>query len=282
MATSSNKGKSAPANNGDDPADIKLIAGVGAFVVVCFLVGYFVVGKQPGNTGGASNTPNAVTVAPNVVASNTQNPAKGTLTVVDNTAVMEAKRKKAEEDANKKAEEEAAKKAEDDAKKLAEEEAKENTVSPSPTASATPDADDLPEKSPVPSLTPDEGEPEPEATPTPKPTPTPTPKPTPTPTPVPSTPDDPEDRAMTPPSPSVAILGVLYRVRVGQFEDKANAEARAAELKSSGYDTSIVPDTVDGKRVYRLQVAAYRSEKAAREFAKEVEAKGFKTTVSRN
>ena len=52
--------------------------------------------------------------------------------------------------------------------------------------------------------------------------------------------------------------------------------------RSSGYDTSLSTDVVDGKVVYRLQVAAYRSEKAAREFAKEVEAKGFKTTVSRN
>ena len=73
----------------------------------------------------------------------------------------------------------------------------------------------------------------------------------------------------------------LYRVRVGTFESRESADARAAELKASGYEASLSTDVSDGKIVYRVQVAAYKSEKAAREFAKEVEAKGFKTTILR-
>ncbi|MBC8134748.1 MAG: SPOR domain-containing protein [Fibrella sp.] len=276
-----NRAKSAaPASDGD-PADLKLVMGVGAFIVLCFLVGYFVLGKRFGDAGSNSAGPTEpVAVAPTVVSNGTQPVPKGTLTIIDNTAELEAKRKKAEDEAKKKADEEAKKKADEEAKRKLEEEARENMASPTPTATnAAPDEDDLP-REPVPAETP---APEPDADdipPTPKVEPTPAPKPSPSPVPV--TPDDPEDKAMSAPVAATVFNGPLYRVRVGTFEGKTNAETRAAELKAAGYETSLSTDVVDGKVIYRLQVAAYKSEKTAREFAKQVEAKGFQTTVSRN
>ncbi len=286
MASNYNNRAKPPApasNNSDsDPADLKLVIGVGVFIVLCFLVGYFVLGKRFDGAGAnASNPAGKVAVAPTVVPDGTQLAPKGTLTIIDNTAVLEAKRKKAEEEAKKKADAEAKKKAEEEAKRLAALEAMENTASPSPTAtSAAPDLDDLPEKqAPVETPTADPGGDD--IAPTPKVEPTPTPRPSPSP--IPATPEDPEDKGMTaPPAATTVFGGPLYRVRVGTFEGKGNAEARAAELKAAGYETAMATDVIDGKVVYRLQVAAYKSEKTAREFAREVEAKGFRTTVSRN
>lgn len=278
-----NRAKSASPVSDGDPADIKLVIGVGAFIVLCFLVGYFVLGKRFGDAASNSTGPNNSGVTPAVVVAGTQPSPKGTLTIVDKTAEIEAKRKKAEEEAKKKAEEEEKKKEAEEAKKKLEEEAKEN-LAPTPVASeAAPDPDDLP-KEVTPEATPT---PEPDVddipvAPSPSPKPSPTPRPSPSPSPVTSTPDDPEDKAMSAPSAPATFGGPLYRVRVGTFEEKSNAEARAAELKAAGYETSMGTDVVDGKVVYRLQVAAYKSEKTAREFAREVEAKGFKTTVSRN
>lgn len=271
----------APVSDGD-PADIKLVVGVAGFIVLCFLVGYFVLGKRFGDAGSNSTTPpDQVAITPTVVPSGTQAVPKGTLTIIDNTAALEAKRKKAEDEAKKKAADEAKKKAEEDAKKLAALEAQENMASPTPAATiAVPDPDDLPENKPVPVATPTPAPDEDDIPTTPKVEPTPTPKPSPSPDPV--TPDDPEDKAMSTPPVATVFNGPLYRVRVGTFEGKSNAESRAAELKSAGYETSLSTDVVDGKVVYRLQVAAYKSEKTAREFAKEVEAKGFQTTVSHN
>lgn len=275
-----NRAKStAPASDGD-PADVKLVVGVGAFIVLCFLVGYFVLGKRFGDAGSNSNPSDQVAVAPTVVNNGTQNTPKGTLTIIDNTAALEAKRKKAEEEAKKKAEEEAKKKAEEEAKRLVALEAIENAASPTPAATnSAPDVDDLPnEPTPVEAVpaVPDEGDVEP----TPRVEVTPSPRPSPSP--LPATTEDPEDKAMSAPTVATVFNGPLYRVRVGTFEEKPNAEARAAELKSAGYETSLSTDVVDGKVLYRLQVAAYKSEKTARDFARQVEAKGFKTTVSRN
>jgi cell division protein FtsN len=276
-----NRAKSAaPASDGD-PTDLKLVIGVGAFIVLCFLVGYFVLGKRFGDASSNAATPtNQNAAAPIVVASGPDPAPKGTLTIIDNTAAMEAKRKKAEEEAKKKADAEAKKKAEEEAKRLAAQEAIENTISPSPTAtSAAPDADDLPAK-PTPTTTPSPVPDPGDIAPTPEAVATPTPEPSPSP--VPATPEDPEDRAMNPAPSATASSSGLYRVRVGTFEGKKNAEVRAAELKAAGFETVLSTDVVDGKVLYRLQVAAYKSEKTAREFARQVEAKGFKTTVSRN
>ncbi|MBC8140221.1 MAG: SPOR domain-containing protein [Armatimonadetes bacterium] len=287
MATYKNK----PQDSGS-PNDLFVILGVGAFVVACFFVGYFVIDRKVFTGGENVAVIEPANTMPTVIRTGGQPSPKGVLTVVDNSVAMEEKRKKAEEEAKKKAEEEAKKKLEEEAKKLAEEEAKENSASPSPTATPTPDPDDLPRPvasvAPEPTPTP-EPEPVVEPTPTPKPSPTPTPKPTltpkpkPTPTPAPL-PDDPEDRAMmgqTTPTASTAPTR-MYRVRVGTYEGKENAEARIAELKAAGYEASLSTDVADGKVVYRVQLAAYRSEKSARDFAKQVEAKGFRTTISRN
>ncbi len=284
MATNYNK-----RNNEGSPPDLLLILGVGAFIVACFFVGYFVTNKKMGGNGNDTAPIGGATAGQDVVRTSGEASPKGRLTIVDNNAAMEERRKKAEEEAKKKAEEEAKKKLEEEATKLAEKEAKENSASPSPTASPTPDPDDLPATpAPEPTPTPEPVEPIAEPTPTPKPSPspspkaTPKPKPSPTPTPATGTPDDPEDQAMMPQTAPSAAPTRMYRVRVGTFDAKENAEARAAELRAVGYEASLSTDVSDGKIVYRVQVAAYKSEKSAQDFAKQVQSKGFRTTISRN
>ncbi len=279
MASNYNKTapKTVPAGEGD-PADLKLVVGVGAFIVLCFLVGYFVLGK---NFGGNSAPTEPAATTPTVVANKTPPTPTGHLTVIDKTALMEAKRKKAEEEAKKKADAEAKKTAEEEAKKLAALEAQAKLGSPSPSPSATPDPDDpgLAKSDPA-IITPpatDGDNP-----PAPKPTPTPTPAPTPTPPPAPVVPDKPEEKPVPVPPAASVFTGPLYRVRVGTFDKKENAVTRAAQLNAAGYETSLSADVADTKVVYRLQVAAYKSRKSAEEFAKEVRAKGFDTTISHN
>lgn len=68
---------------------------------------------------------------------------------------------------------------------------------------------------------------------------------------------------------------ILYRVQVGAFKNKANAETMAAKLKADGFSTYLV--RVDG--LYKVQVGAFKIEDNAESMADKLEAKGYKTYI---
>ncbi len=67
----------------------------------------------------------------------------------------------------------------------------------------------------------------------------------------------------------------IYRVQVGAFGVKANADKYAAELKGKGYS---VITALDGK-IYRVQVGAFSIRANADKLAKELQGKGYKTII---
>jgi N-acetylmuramoyl-L-alanine amidase len=79
---------------------------------------------------------------------------------------------------------------------------------------------------------------------------------------------------------ATATSANLYRVRVGTFENRANAQSLAAELNGRGYATHMEPEQVDGKTRYHVQVGAYRDEKRAREIQSELKVNGYDSTLS--
>ena len=67
----------------------------------------------------------------------------------------------------------------------------------------------------------------------------------------------------------------IYRVQIGAFGIKANADKYAAELKGKGYS---VITALDGK-IYRVQVGAFSVRANADKLAKELQSKGYKTII---
>lgn len=70
--------------------------------------------------------------------------------------------------------------------------------------------------------------------------------------------------------------GTLYRVQVGVFSEKQNADRMVARLKELGYDAIIV----DGPP-YRVQTGAFSSQENANRFSEELKSKGFEVIVVR-
>jgi len=68
--------------------------------------------------------------------------------------------------------------------------------------------------------------------------------------------------------------GTLYRVQVGAFSSRANADRLVAQLKELGYD-AIVSDGPP----YRVQTGAFSSRENALRFSEELKAKGFEVAV---
>jgi N-acetyl-anhydromuramyl-L-alanine amidase AmpD len=64
---------------------------------------------------------------------------------------------------------------------------------------------------------------------------------------------------------------VLYRVQVGAYSQKSNADAQAAKLKAKGYDTMIV---IAGG-LYKVQVGAFGQKSNADAMAKRLKTDGF-------
>jgi N-acetylmuramoyl-L-alanine amidase len=65
--------------------------------------------------------------------------------------------------------------------------------------------------------------------------------------------------------------GTLYRVQVGAYSKRANADAQAARLKAKGYDTYIVM----AGGLYKVQAGAYSQKANAEAMAKKLKADGF-------
>lgn len=68
----------------------------------------------------------------------------------------------------------------------------------------------------------------------------------------------------------------LYRVQVGAYSNKANADAMLEKIKKAGFDTYMVQ--VDG--LYKVQVGAYSKKSNADAMAAKLKASGFDTYIT--
>ncbi len=75
----------------------------------------------------------------------------------------------------------------------------------------------------------------------------------------------------TPPS-----TGALYRVQIGAYSNKANADKMEAKLKANGFDTYMVK--ADG--LYKVQTGAFSKKTNAENQAKKLKALGFDTYIT--
>lgn len=71
---------------------------------------------------------------------------------------------------------------------------------------------------------------------------------------------------------------ILYRVQIGAFGSKSNAENFLKEVKTKGYtDSFLVEPTTDS--FYRVQVGSFSVKTNAENYAKGIESKGMKTII---
>lgn len=77
-------------------------------------------------------------------------------------------------------------------------------------------------------------------------------------------------------TPSTSSSGEWYRVRVGSYTTKAEAQAAAKELEAKGY-----PIYVTGSGPYLIQVGAFKVKQNADKLQDELEAQGYQVSVVR-
>ena len=70
--------------------------------------------------------------------------------------------------------------------------------------------------------------------------------------------------------------GTLYRVQVGAYKNKANADAQLAHVKAAGFDTYMVQ--IGG--LYKIQVGAYREKANADNMMAKLKAAGFDVFIT--
>jgi cell division protein FtsN len=73
----------------------------------------------------------------------------------------------------------------------------------------------------------------------------------------------------------------LYRVQVGVYESRENANQVVQSLLASGFDASIVPFQRDGKTLYRVQALVTRDRAKAEALKNQLASKGFPAVVAK-
>jgi cell division protein FtsN len=73
----------------------------------------------------------------------------------------------------------------------------------------------------------------------------------------------------------------LYRVQVGVYESRENANQVAQSLLASGFDASIVPFQRNGKTLYRVQALVTRDRAKAEALKSQLASKGFAAVVAK-
>lgn len=100
--------------------------------------------------------------------------------------------------------------------------------------------------------------------------------------------DEPKDKPTTAsPGPSLEVKraateksGTLYRVQVGSYASKSNADTLVAKLKDGGYRrASVIQTQVGGRTLYRVQVGEYKTIEDAQELARDLGATGYEPAV---
>lgn len=74
--------------------------------------------------------------------------------------------------------------------------------------------------------------------------------------------------------------GTMYRVVVGSFSDRKNAEAQQAKLKAAGYSSFLDAFKKDGKTFFRVIAGSYKDRVNADKVVAELKAKGFDPFVA--
>lgn len=77
-------------------------------------------------------------------------------------------------------------------------------------------------------------------------------------------------------APTPTTSGPLYRVQVGVFSEKANADRMVASLKEEGYEAIIVSGPP-----HRVQTGAFSSQENATKLMEELKKKGFEAIIVR-
>lgn len=73
--------------------------------------------------------------------------------------------------------------------------------------------------------------------------------------------------------------GALFRVQIGAFGSKKNAETYASQANRKGFPTVIKAEPVNGKTMYRVQCGAFASRQNAINFADRIKAAGFDAVI---
>ncbi len=93
----------------------------------------------------------------------------------------------------------------------------------------------------------------------------------------PSLPSSPPTSSVTPASPEPSQpSGALYRVQVGVFSERANADRMVAMLKEEGYEGIIISGPP-----HRVQTGAFSSQDNAARLMEELVQKGFEAIIVR-
>lgn len=71
----------------------------------------------------------------------------------------------------------------------------------------------------------------------------------------------------------------IYRVQVGAFENRGNAERQLAEVKALGFSSAFIAVVDD--RLYRVQVGAFRERSNAEQMLQNIQAKGLKGFITK-
>jgi cell division protein FtsN len=149
------------------------------------------------------------------------------------------------------------------------------TPAPSPRQPAPPTAPAV-----RPTVTP-EAAPVPTVSPTREPTPLPTEAPTPRPTRTIARPDvtaTPRATGTVRPSPGVTAAspaGRMYRVQIGAFGSRANADERAAALRAAGFSPYVVREGT----LFKVRAGVFRERSEAEALAERLRARGFAVTI---
>ncbi|MGQ0569816.1 MAG: SPOR domain-containing protein [Armatimonadota bacterium] len=93
---------------------------------------------------------------------------------------------------------------------------------------------------------------------------------------VPSpSPRAPEGPAVTPGPGDTVPAGPLYRVQVGAFAARENADERVAALRADGFNPYVVRE----RGLLKVRVGAFRDRALAGELADRLRAKGYEVVI---
>ena len=101
------------------------------------------------------------------------------------------------------------------------------------------------------------------------------------PAPTPTEPNPPMEPAAPQRTETESHENALYRVQVGVYESRENANQVAQSLLASGFDASIVPFQRDGKTLYRVQALVTRDRAKAEALKDQLASKGFPAVVAK-
>jgi cell division septation protein DedD len=105
--------------------------------------------------------------------------------------------------------------------------------------------------------------------------------PAPQPEPPPAAPTPPQEPAAPPAPQTETHASTLYRVQVGVYESRENANQVVQGLLASGFEASIVPFQREGKTLYRVQTLVTRDRAKAEALKSQLESRGFPAVVAK-